>query len=168
MHPLRHAQTPCPGDERLWQPRLQGIQDGSRLAPDLEDVLEAAGREQHNPRAATLEQRIGRDGGTVVQPGGRISGNAAQAIGDGACRIVGRRSELQDDEAVADHPDEVSERAAGVDADDDGEGRQALALADLVSAFALESVLVDVESLEVDETLSEAVLESFAPALPVS
>ena len=48
-------------DERRGLGRAEPVEAGAVLAPDLEQVGEARGRDQRGPRAALLEQRVGAD-----------------------------------------------------------------------------------------------------------
>ena len=130
-----HADPARGRHQRLGSSRLERVELGPRLAADLEHVLEAARGEQHDARAAALEQRVGRHGRAVVQPRrGRRRPAGASPSRDGARRVVGRRAQLQHAQAAARQRDEVGEGAAGVDPDDDrsarsGVGRRGLGLA---------------------------------------
>jgi hypothetical protein len=51
--------------ERLGMGRAQAVQVLARLPAELDDVGEAGGRDERGPRAAALEQRVGRHGHAV-------------------------------------------------------------------------------------------------------
>ena len=140
QYPLRQAEPSRGGHRRLGLARLERVQLGPRLATDLEDVLEAMGGEQHDARPTALEQRIGRDGGAVVQARGAPRAQAPQAFTHRARRVVGRGAQLQHRQPSPDEGDEVGERAARVDADDDL-GQVASAEAALDSALDLPELL---------------------------
>jgi len=66
-HALGHTEHVATGDERGRVVARQVIQRRAVLSPEPQQVLEAARRQEHYPRAAPLEQRVGRDRGAVHQ-----------------------------------------------------------------------------------------------------
>src|SRR5262249_33333080 len=125
--------------------RVERVQLRPRMAADLEAVLEAARGEQHDARPAVLEQRVGRDRGAVVQSRRSPGRQALEAFAHRPRRVVRRGAELQHRQPSPDQGDEVGERAAGVDPDDDP--GQASAAAALDSALGLAEPLLSLEPL---------------------
>ncbi len=60
-HPLRRREPQLVGHKRRRVRSAQAIELGAALAPECDEVGEALGRDQGGPRAAPLEQRVGRD-----------------------------------------------------------------------------------------------------------
>jgi hypothetical protein len=174
QHAFRDADPARRRDERLGTSRLQRVEVGPCLPPDLEHILEAARGEQHHPGAAALEQGVRRHGRSVVQQRPRSAGETPEAVGNRAGRIVGCRSDLQDGQAATDQRDEIGESAAGVGPDDNPPRAQVAG--DFVSDFDsvldsvlepdLVSVLVSLVLLDVSLDALESFAESLAPSLP--
>ena len=138
-HPLRRADAPVRGHERRRVRRAQPVEVGTRLAAELDDVLEAAGGDEHRARAVALEQRVGRDGGAVRErldlPGVR-AGLLQRRLdgGEHALRLVlRRRRRLRRDQPAPGGDDGVREGAADVDAQEHGRGIYAAARISSVS-----------------------------------
>src|SRR5690606_8242332 len=106
--------------ERWGTRAVKCVELRSVLSPDLDHVLEAAVRDQHDAGAAALEQRVRRDRRSVnqqccVAPGTqRLEGSV-----HGARRILRRRGHLRDAQRAVGHCDGIRERAARIDSDDD-------------------------------------------------
>jgi len=108
-------------DEGRGQKGFEGIELGTHLAADLEDVLEPFGGEENDTRAAPLEKRVGRHGRAVVEPwAAGFPDERGETRPHGGRGIARRRRDLQDAELAAHERNQVGEGAAGVDADEDG------------------------------------------------
>jgi hypothetical protein len=108
--------------ERLGMGRAQAVQVLARLPPSSTTSVKPAVGDERGPRAATLEQRVGRHGHAV---GERL--DLARAATGGAQRgldrledpgglVGGRRRRLGRDDAAADDEHGVGERSPDVDA----------------------------------------------------
>ena len=100
--PALHADAALERDEGSWMFRAGPVQVRSRLAAEVEDVLEAPVRDERRPRATALEQRVrgdrravreaihrlcadglrGRDDGLLLARGGRDLGRSNRPVGD--------------------------------------------------------------------------------------
>ncbi len=83
-HALGRAEAQLVGDERRRRGVAEPVEVRPRLAPELDDVGEAVGRDQRGARGAPLEQRVGRDGHAV--------GEALDVRGAGAGALRARRA----------------------------------------------------------------------------
>jgi hypothetical protein len=124
--PFRDPDPHRARDQRLGPRRRERIKLAAVLAPDLDKVFEAGVGQQQHARALALQQRIGRDGRAVGDQfrsgAGRYRFKRRFKSGDDrARRIVGCREHLVHAQPpVAGEDNQVGERAAGVDADDNG------------------------------------------------
>nr|WP_228430456.1 hypothetical protein [Baekduia soli] len=96
------------------------------VAADVDDVAEALRRQHPGAPAVVLEERVGGDRGAVedqVDVRGRDAGDVAdlvRALDGAARRIIVRRRQLVDDDALLEAPeDDVGVRSAHVDAEAD-------------------------------------------------
>jgi len=99
-----------------------------------------------------------------VQPPG--AAEHRDAAPDGSGRVVRRGRDLQEPEPAPDEGDEIRERAAGVDADEDGRARQE---AGFSADFPPSADLVSVDLLsDVDSALASDFSDapSFLPPFP--
>src|SRR6185503_6027767 len=117
VEPLGYADRQVAVDDRLRQRDKDVVELRPRLPADLQDVLEARGREQRHARALALEHGIGGDGGSVDDVGDLIGREGLQARENGLRLICWSRAELVDRKARLIQPDKVCECPAGVDAD---------------------------------------------------
>ncbi len=110
-------------DQRFRPRGRESVQVVAVLAANLDQVFEAGVGEQCDARAFFFKQRVSRDGGTVRNRRGlRVHAleHLAQAANDGVGWVGRRRQHLVHVNFAADDRDEVSEGAAGVDADQYG------------------------------------------------
>ena len=124
--PLRRLEAQLALDKRGGLGRAEPVEVGAVLAGDLEDVGEAAGRDQGRAGAAFLEQRVGPDGHPV--------GEVLDRRGVGACAgkhlidrldhagglVVGGGRPLRGVDPLAVDEDGVGEGPAHVDAQEHG------------------------------------------------
>jgi hypothetical protein len=119
---LRDTEAMASVEQRLGLARLEGIDVGTSLPGDLEEVFEARRGEQNHACSAALQQRVGGDRRPVRDVDRRrrlaIGKQVAQSLHNGARRIVGCRRDLVKAQAAALEADEIGERAAGVDTDE--------------------------------------------------
>ena len=120
-HALGRADPPLRWDERRRMRGAEAVEVGARLAPELDEVLEALGRDEHRARSAALEQRVGRDG-RAVREGADVLRSRSRPFqrgadgGEHALGLVlrsGRR--LGADQSPVDCQDGVGERSSDVD-----------------------------------------------------
>src|SRR5262245_26776811 len=167
QHALGHPDATGARHQRLGSSGLEVVELGTRLAADLEKILETPGGEQDDARAAPFEQRVRRHGRTVVQARCGPGDQLAEPLGHRTCRVGGRRAHLQHEQAPPDEGDEIGERAAGVRADDDRGPRQASADAALASAFflavPLPSLVLEALALAPPASLFDSPLEELSP-----
>ncbi len=64
-HALRDGGHPLAQERRHGMVPPEIVQIGAVLTPQPEQVLESGGRDQHDIRSASLEQRVGRDRGPM-------------------------------------------------------------------------------------------------------
>ncbi len=174
--PLHHAQAETTRHERRAEHGHQIVETRADLAPDREHVLEARRRDERHPRTAPLEERVGRDGGAVVQARPSVGADRGERHSHGTTRIVRRRAYLVHDQPPADDGHQVREGAAGIGAgEDDAWGQDAVVAGvvepDFVSAFDLDSLFDVASPFEPDDSdvepplVSDFASPSFAPFL---
>ena len=104
--------------QRLGMVGLQIVDLGSRLAADLQQVLEAGRSDERNLASAPLDQRVGCNRGAVGEEGqATLGGERTQALQNCARGIVGRGGDLVRARLAGRlvHQKEVGESAADVD-----------------------------------------------------
>ncbi len=118
--PLADADGERGIDERPSILLHQVVERAPRLPADADDVLEAGGGDERHAGPAALEHGVGRDRRPVHDvEAGAGGGDVGDARDDRARRIVGRRADLVDRDALGTEAHQVGERATGVDADSD-------------------------------------------------
>jgi len=131
-HALSDADHTVARQERRRVIPRQVVEVGAILAAQPQQVLESGGGDERDPRAAPLEQRIGRDGGAVDENclGGTHPPSLfpIPPVVDRTKQpdrwIFRRRRDLANlDAAVVVQSDEIGERAADVDAEPHGTRR---------------------------------------------
>ena len=86
-----HADAALERDERSWMLRAGPVQVRSRLAAEVEDVLEAPVRDERRPRAAALEQRVRGDRRAVREAVHRPGADGLRSRDDGLLLARGGR-----------------------------------------------------------------------------
>ena len=114
--PLAHAEAALDRDERLRMVLAQPIEVRSRLAPQMEKVLEAGGCQERCSRALPLQQRVGRDRGPVGEALDVRGPDRASGLHH---RLLLRRASghLRRRHAPAVEQNRIGERPADVDAE---------------------------------------------------
>ena len=119
--PIRSATStpPAPFHERRRRHVARVVELGRRGAPEFEHVAEAGRGDQGRPRAATLEDRVGRDGRAVDGLGagtdGAVSMQRLDDLRDGATEVRRGGGDLVHREtAVSVDERDVRERSADV------------------------------------------------------
>src|SRR5512146_775128 len=135
MGPLGDAEPHRAGDQRLRPLGRERVQFAAVLAADLDQVLEAGISQKQDARALALKQRVGGHGRAVsdqareqapTRPARRIFKHRFKSGENRARRVVRCRKHLVHPQAPAHDRDQIGERAAGVDSDDDGRGHHGL------------------------------------------
>jgi hypothetical protein len=114
------------GSGRCARPRSAGRPPVAR-APDLGGVLEALGRDQTQPRAAPLDQRVGADSGGIDDAVRRpqrlfdletgLVGSDARRVEEADLEIVMRRVRLAAEQRAVADAHHVGEGTADIDAE---------------------------------------------------
>jgi hypothetical protein len=112
-----HADASFPRDERRHAPGRERIQVRTILASDLEQVLEAAVGQHHDPRTLALEQGVGRDGRAMAHQRGAARAESSESFEHRALRRARSRGNLERDPPGRKPRYEGRERPAGVHAD---------------------------------------------------
>src|SRR6266704_3617729 len=117
-HPLRDPHDVAARHQRRSVIAPEVVQGGPVLAPQPQQVLEAAGRHEHDTRPRALEQSVGCDRGAVHQEIDREPGTPIQLVQrpeHAGRRILGRRHHLaHGDRAVLAEGDEIGEGPADI------------------------------------------------------
>ncbi len=117
-NPLSHLEAPFARHQRRRLVGNEGVEVGPVLPPDFQHVGEACRGDQRRRRAAPLQQGVGGHGAAVDDAGPVRRAARRQPIEHRPRRVIGRaRLLMQPQPPGLVHPDEVGERAAGVDAD---------------------------------------------------
>ena len=124
VDPLVHLHPKVALDQlrRLLPPEV--VQARHPQVPKLEHVAEAAGRDEAGERSLVLEDRVGRDGGSVADLGhvrareGGLVEHLAETAGDRLCIVLDARGDLAGvDPAPGVEEHDVGKRSADVDTD---------------------------------------------------
>src|SRR5579863_1711291 len=117
---LRNSEAHRACHERSGPRRRQRVQVVAILTPNLDQILETRVGDQSDARSLLLQQRIGRDGGTVCDTSLRPP---AEHLNEAANHCVGgierRREYFVDANLAANYRDHIGEGAAGIHPDDD-------------------------------------------------
>ena len=119
--PPAHAERALERHERLRMPGAEPVEVRAILPAQVEHVLEALGRHERRPRAAPLQQRVGRDR-RPVREALELAGADRRRRGEHRLLLVPRRRHLRRAQLAVLEQDGVGEGAAHVDAQD-GHGR---------------------------------------------
>ena len=121
-HPSVHPVAALERHERLRPVRARPVELRARLAPQVQQVLEAGVRDERRASALALEQRIRRDGRPVrealdlARPGRACRGQHGLLLPLGGQDLPGRHAAVLEENGVG-------ERAADIDAEDRHSGR---------------------------------------------
>ena len=82
--PFRHLQPQIARHQRHRLVDHQIVQIRTLLPADLQQIAEPVRRDQPGSRAAMLDQRVGRDGRAMTEPGDRVRrrADARDRLGD--------------------------------------------------------------------------------------
>ena len=124
-HPLRDLAAVAARGQRLWKRQEEIVDVVALLRPHLQDVPEAASRQQPEPRAVALDDGVGHEGGAVHDVADVLEfySGRRQQIAHPRKRtdrgILRRRQALVQVQPalLAVHQDEVGEGTADVEAD---------------------------------------------------
>ena len=115
--PLAHPEGAVERHQRLRVVLAEPVQVRPVLPPDVQEVLEARGRDECGPGSSPLEERVRRRGRAVREPVDPIRSDGAGSSEDGLLLSRSRRHLGGRDGSIRDE-DGVGEGAADVDAQD--------------------------------------------------
>ena len=121
-HAFLNSKSQFTRNQRRWLDRVKVVKLWARLPADFDYIFEAFGGNQCDTGSLTLQQRIRPDRGAmnnfkVEQLRASFRRDLFQSFGNRSGGIVRRGSDFEDAKFVIHLIDEVSKRAARVDAD---------------------------------------------------
>lgn len=113
------------GHKRLDSVEEKVVELGTRLAPDLDGVLEALRRDQSGARAFALKQRVRADRRAMEEDEIAVGLDLLYCVDNGLRGVVRRRENFQHAQTLSRRidPDAVGEGAPSVDGDAQRLGR---------------------------------------------
>jgi hypothetical protein len=115
-HTSADAEATLEGDDRRRMLDARAVEVRARLAPQVQDVLEALVGDERRPRAAALEQGVRRDR-RPVREAFDLLGSDRRRGRDHRLLLMRRRRHLRDPNVSVRHQHGVRERASDVDSE---------------------------------------------------